>query len=126
MNEQLRLHQDTEFIIRVSCMARLMPGNLEEAVVMVRVHDQNRITSPRSHAQEYKNRMAFWLSLYRWAKENVNPATQKLILDGIIGYTKSHKYFKSFPRKYFPARLVRLTRLIRLLKYPELMKNLFK
>lgn len=126
MSEKLRLHQDTDFIIRCALTARLYPGKMNAAVAMEGVHDENRFSAPRSQAQEYKNRMAYWLSLHRWAKEFANPETQKLILDGIIRYTKSHKYFISFPREYLPTRLVIMARLTRLLSYPEVLKDLLR
>ena len=122
MNEELRLHQDTEFIIRVSIVSRLFPGNLEVPVCMWRVHPQNRITAPRSQSEEYRNRMAYWMTLYHWSIEKSDNETQKLILNGIINYTKSHKYYKKFPRQYFPTRLIWLTRYFRLIKYPQVIQ----
>jgi len=119
MNEQLRLHQDTDFIIRTSCISRLLPGKLDEPVSMVRVHSQNRISTPRSLSQMYGDRMAFWMSLYRWAKINTNTRFQEEIRKTIIRYTRAHKYFRKFPLEYFPTRLIWLTRLARLIKYPE-------
>lgn len=126
MNEQLKLHQDTDFILRASCVARLLPGRLAEPVSMVRVHDLNRITASKSQSQKYKNRMKFWMSLYDWVKENGKPEMEQEIIHAIVGYNRSHKYFKNFPTKIFPARLVWTTRLIRLFKYPEVLWDLIK
>ena len=120
MNEALRLHQDTEFIIRVTCVARLMPGNLEKPVAMVRVHHQNRITSPRSQGQKYKNQMAYWKSLYDWSKNNCQKDIQIKILLSIISFTRNHKYFRNFPRQIFPTSLIIASRYFRLLAYPGL------
>ncbi len=124
MNEELKLHQDTEFFIRVSLVSRLLPGDLEEPVCMWRVHSQNRITAPKSQVQDYRNKMAYWLSLYQWSRENSDETIQKMILNGIINFTKSHKYFLNFPRQYFPTRLIWITRYFRLLKYPQVFKYL--
>jgi hypothetical protein len=124
MNEKLMLHQDTDFIIRISIVARLLPGRLDEPVAKWRVHDNNRISAPRSKAQEYKNRMSFWMSLYHWSKEHSNTDIQEKILNGIVRYTRSHKYFKNFPLKYFPVHLVWIIRLLRLLGYPEVIFGL--
>jgi len=125
MNPELRLHQDTEFIIRCSLVARLLPGRLDEPVAMEGVHEHNRFSAPRSQAQEYKNKMAYWLSLYHWSKVNTNYDIQVQILKSMIYFTRGHKYFKNFPRQLFPTRLIYFTRLFRLLKYPEVLKSLF-
>lgn len=123
MNENLRLHQDTEWMIRCALVAKLYPGSLQKPVANVIIHEQNRFFSLRPLSEEYRNRMLFWLSLYHWSKSHADLSIQKLIIDRIIGYTKAHKYFRKFPRQFFPARLVRLTRLFRLLKYPEIIKD---
>jgi len=126
MSEELRLHQDTEFIIRCSLVAKLYPGKLDEAVAMGRVHGNNRFSAPRSQAQEYKNRMLFWMTLYRWSKKNSTPNIQKEIRNSIVRYTKSHKYFKRFPLQYFPTRLVWASRLLRLINYPRVILDMLK
>jgi len=65
MAESLRLHQDTDFIIRVAIVAKLYSGSLDEPVALRGVHDHNRLSAPRSKMREYKNRMAFWMCLFR-------------------------------------------------------------
>lgn len=126
MSEVLRLHQDTDFIIRVAAVAKLLPGRLDIPVALRGIHDHNRLTAPRTKAQEYKNRMAFWLSLYQWTKENQIPQMTQEILQATIRYTRSHKYFKSFPVEFLPARLVWFVRLFRLVKYPEIILDWIK
>ncbi|MFC2064940.1 glycosyltransferase family 2 protein [Chloroflexota bacterium] len=126
MSEKLRLHQDTDFIIRAAIVARLIPGRLDEPVALRGIHDHNRISAIRTQAKEYKNRMAFWTVLYRWSKENCKDDIQARILKSIIHYTRSHKCFRNFPLKYFPTRLVWMIRLLRLSGYPELMFDLAK
>jgi len=46
MNEELMLHEDTDFIFRLSAVSRLYPGNLVEPVSIRRVHENNRISAP--------------------------------------------------------------------------------
>jgi glycosyltransferase involved in cell wall biosynthesis len=126
MVEELRLHQDTDFIIRCALVARLYPGRMDEAVAMEGVHDHNRFSAPRSQAREYKNRMALWMSLYRWSKGNSTHDIQKKILNLIVRYTRNHKYIKHFPSKHFPVRLAWIFRLVRLIRYPEVIFGLLK
>lgn len=126
MAENLRLHQDTEFIIRCALSTKLFAGELESAVAIVRIHEQNRFSAPRSQSQDYKNKMNFWLSLYHWAKYNSSNEIQKKILSSIFHFTKGHKYFRLFPLNLFPTRLIWLSRLLRLIKYPEVVVSLLK
>jgi len=104
----------------------LLPGELEKPVSMVRVHEGNRITAHRSQKQEFKNRMAFWMSLYHWAKVNADASFQTTLRESIISYVKAHKYFRKFPREYFPTNLIWATRLPRLFRYPEMIIDGFK
>jgi len=46
MNPRLRLHQDTDFIIRCALSSKLLPGRLDAPVAMWRVHAANRISAP--------------------------------------------------------------------------------
>ncbi len=120
MAEHLWLHQDTEWIIRCAIAARLYPGSLDKAVAMEGVHEHNRFSASRSQAREYRNRMLFFLSLYHWTKDNATRKIQKEVHQKIIRYTTAHKYFRKFPRRFFPIRLIQLTRLFRLVRYPEI------
>ena len=126
MDESLRIHQDTNFIIRVALVSRLLPGTLDRPVTMWRVHQSNRVSAPRSLAQDYRNRMVFWISLYHWSEENSNPDIQKMILESIVKYTRSQKVIKNFPVKFFPTRIIWGVRLLRLIGYPEVLLNLTK
>jgi len=126
MAEHLRLHQDTEFILRCAIAGRLYPGELDQAVAMEGVHTKNRFSAPRSVKQEFNNKMAYWLSLYHWAKLNTDQNTQLEILKSMISFMRGHKYYKNFPRDRFPTRLVWLTRLLKLIRYPELIIDLLK
>lgn len=121
MSTQLRLHQDTEFLIRCAITGRLYPGLLSEPVAMEGVHEKNRFSAPRSQAQELRNKMTYWMSLYNWSKENASPLFQKEIRNRMIDFVRGHKYFNKFPRHLFPTRLIWFTRLLRLFLYPKLL-----
>jgi glycosyltransferase involved in cell wall biosynthesis len=84
MDEGLKLHQDTNFIIRVSLVSKLLPGRLDRPVTMWRVHDHNRISAPRSDTQKYDDRMAFWMATYRWCKARSFKEIQKIIINKMI------------------------------------------
>ncbi len=72
-NENLRLHQDTEFLNRVAYYCALYPGNTETAVALRGVHEENRITvaNPKKTAN---NSYKLYHAAYRWARVNNLPA----------------------------------------------------
>ena len=87
MREDLRLHQDTEWILRVAMSARLLPGNLKEPVARWRVHARNRISSPRGPVQKLDDRLAMYNSLYTWCGKYARQYQKHLMplmLDNII------------------------------------------
>jgi len=79
MDETLRIHQDTNFIIRVASVARLLPGNLVQPVSMWRVHQENRVSAPKTKEQRKAERMHFLVNTYSWFKEVHNRDFQKKI-----------------------------------------------
>jgi glycosyltransferase involved in cell wall biosynthesis len=78
-NTTLRLHQDTEFIIRLAFYANLYGGNLTEAVTLRGVHDDNRILNlKKSRKKIISNQLKLWNSLVDWSeKENIKEQYQK-------------------------------------------------
>jgi glycosyltransferase involved in cell wall biosynthesis len=68
-NQNLRVHQDSDFIIKLSYLANLKSGNITEAVAMRGVHDDNRITKIKLYSSKYFERQ-FLLqeSLWNWGK----------------------------------------------------------
>lgn len=64
-NTSLRLHQDTEFLIRLAHAARLVPGVLDRPVALRGVHGGNRITS---NANRPVSRAMMYEALYTWAR----------------------------------------------------------
>jgi hypothetical protein len=121
MVETLKLHQDTDFIIRTSLVASLLPGRLDEPVAAWRVHDHNRISAPRSEAQKYNDRMLFWMELYGWCKERHFSEIQQKIMNLMILYTISTKRFGQTSKKYIPRAVLRLIQLLLwLIRYPKI------
>jgi glycosyltransferase involved in cell wall biosynthesis len=94
-NEKLRLHQDTEFKIRLSYFANLYPGNIATPVAIRGVHSENRITKVSNYTYRfYKNRARLFKELHRWAKNQKLP-TQYVNLF-------SHKYRVCFIKSIIP------------------------
>lgn len=73
-NPELRLHQDTEFTIRLAFYAKLFGGPIDKAVAVRGVHDDNRILNVQKNKQKsYYNRYLLFKSLYEWAQyENID------------------------------------------------------
>ena len=99
-NSDLRLHQDTDFIYRLSYHCYLKSGNISEAVAMRGVHDNNRITGIKAYTPTYnEHQLKLWTSLANWAKDKdikkdckkhirrQQTAFQLSVIDGI------HRYF---------------------------------
>jgi glycosyltransferase involved in cell wall biosynthesis len=73
-NPDLRLHQDSEFIIRLTYYANLLPGEINKPTAKRGVHSQNRITSLQTQNNKIKqNQKKLWTSLYHWANDNNIP-----------------------------------------------------
>lgn len=95
MDESLKLHQDNDFMYRCAGVAKLLPGRLDEPVAIRRVHSQNRITSPRSQKQKFRDRLKMWKVTYRWFKANTAREKRGLVLKGI---------FKFWQNDYWPTK----------------------
>ena len=73
-NPALRLHQDTEFFIRLTYVARLLPGEIKMPTVKRGVHLDNRIVNVQFENEKKKlHQKALWDSLYDWAKTRQIP-----------------------------------------------------
>lgn len=100
-NQDLRVHQDSDFIIKLSYHCHLKSGNITEAVAMRGVHDDNRITKIKLYSSEYyKKQFLLAKSLYAWSlKEN------KLSKDIIKQLKLSYLSFKIANEKGLKKRL---------------------
>ncbi|WP_172282323.1 glycosyltransferase family 2 protein [Chryseobacterium sp. LAM-KRS1] len=66
---QLRLHQDTEFIFRLSFYLRLYSGLLNTAVAVRGVHENNRITQVDvGKIKPSSTRIMLWTEVNSWAQ----------------------------------------------------------
>ncbi|MFP3591689.1 glycosyltransferase family 2 protein [Chryseobacterium sp. SIMBA_038] len=65
----LRLHQDTEFLFRLSYYLNLYPGLIDKAVAMRGVHEDNRITKVNSgKINPATTRVLLWKELNKWSE----------------------------------------------------------
>lgn len=66
----LRLHQDTEFLFRLSYYLNLYPGILDKAVAVRGVHEDNRITVVDSRkVNPATTRVLLWKEVDAWAQK---------------------------------------------------------
>ncbi|MBN2466487.1 glycosyltransferase family 2 protein [candidate division WOR-3 bacterium] len=84
MKEALRLHQDTDFVLRVAAVCRLRPGRLTEPVAVRRVHEGNRISAPRTAMSLYRSKTKMRLGVYRWCRENGLEEQRQLALKRVL------------------------------------------
>ena len=69
MKTHLRLHQDTEFLFRLSYYLDLYPGILDEAVANRGVHESNRITQVDSgKVKPSISKVMLWAEVEKWAE----------------------------------------------------------
>ncbi|MBV8324704.1 glycosyltransferase family 2 protein [Chryseobacterium sp.] len=68
-NNILRVHQDSDFIIKLAYHCHLKSGIIDQAVAMRGIHDDNRITKIVRYSPQYNQRQyLFWNSLYDWSQ----------------------------------------------------------
>jgi glycosyltransferase involved in cell wall biosynthesis len=73
-NPALRLHQDSEFLIRLAYTARLFPGEIRTPVVKRGVHGENRVVNVQFDIEaRNRHQVKLWESLYDWAEAEKIP-----------------------------------------------------
>lgn len=112
MNEKLLLHQDSDFILRLAVVARLMPGRLNDPVAIRRVHGNNRISAPLSHNKIYKNRIKMWKATFGWLREHKHFTKSKIIFDHMLQYCMNCKPLLWPIGNKFPTEIRQFIRLV--------------
>lgn len=74
MNEKLRLHQDSDIIIKMSFLGKLVPGIIDQPVGMRTIHGTNRITS---EAYGFESRFLQFSEMEKWLSEKL-PGEEKV------------------------------------------------
>ncbi|MFC6267085.1 glycosyltransferase family 2 protein [Frigoriflavimonas asaccharolytica] len=67
-NDHLRVHQDSDFITKLSYYVHLKSGIIDKAIAIRGVHDDNRITKIKLYSAKYNERQfLLWNSLFAWS-----------------------------------------------------------
>ncbi|WP_312389427.1 glycosyltransferase family 2 protein [Chryseobacterium sp.] len=117
-NKDLRVHQDSDFIIKLSYFCHLKSGIIDQAIAIRGVHDDNRITKIKKYSKEYNQRQfLLWKSLYDWAIFNdlSNEYQQKIYLN----YKSYNLALKAGMNKYFSI-------LTEIVKNPTILKTKYR
>ncbi len=80
-NRDLRVHQDSDFIIKLAYYCHLKTGIINKAVAVRGVHDNNRITKIVKYSKKYNQcQFLLWNSLYKWSKTVGLPSEAKELI----------------------------------------------
>ncbi|SDI57457.1 Glycosyl transferase family 2 [Chryseobacterium jejuense] len=117
-NKDLRVHQDSEFIIKLAYHCYLKTGNITEAVAMRGIHDDNRITKIVKYSPQYNQRQfLLWKSLNDWAISNHIPTEAR---------KRIYLQYKSFDLSLKKGLIKYCTILGEALKNPEILKTKYR
>lgn len=117
-NEDLRVHQDSDFIIKLAYHCSLRSGIIDQAIAMRGVHDDNRITKIVQYSPQYNQRqLLYWKSLYEWAIEKKLPSEYK---------TRIYLSYKSFDLSQKKGWAKFSNILIESIKNPEILKTKYR
>lgn len=117
-NEALRVHQDTELIMRLAYHCYLKTGSIDEAIAIRGIHDDNRITKIIKYTPQYNQRQfLLWKSMYKWAASNpIAPEYKKRI----------YLIYKSFDLSLKKGLIKYGCLFLELLKNPEIAKTKYR
>lgn len=117
-NEILRVHQDSDFIIKLAYHCYLKSGIIDQPVAMRGVHDDNRITKIVKYSPQYNERQfLLWNSLYSWSKP------LKLDEDAAQHIYLQKKAFELSLKKGFLKKIDLLTTIF---KNPKILKTKYR
>ena len=117
-NENLRGHQDSDFIIKLSFLTHLKSGIIDKAVAIRGVHDDNRITKIVRYSAKYNERQfLLWKSLFEWSK------TQNLQSDAREKISLQYKAFDLSLKKGLSKYLLILLNII---KNPKILQSRYR
>lgn len=117
-NENLRVHQDSDFIFKLSYTCYLKSGIIDQAIAIRGVHDNNRITKIVRYSEKYNERQfLLWKSLYDWANEKkLNPVYKKSLF---LNYKSFDLSLQKGLRKYILI-------VFNVLKNPQILKTKYR
>ncbi|WP_160137048.1 glycosyltransferase family 2 protein [Chryseobacterium sp. c4a] len=117
-NKDLRVHQDSDFIIKLAYHCYLKTGNITEAVAMRGIHDNNRITKIVKYSPQYNQRQfLLWQSLNQWAISNQIPSEPR---------KRIYLLYKSFDLSLKKGFFKHFNIIGEVLKNPEILKTQYR
>lgn len=117
-NENLRVHQDSDFIIKLAYHCHLKSGVIDKAIAIRGVHDNNRITKIIRYSPQYNQRQfLLWKSLHDWADSNPLPSDCK---------KKIYLMYKSFDLSLKTGFNKYLCTFIEVIKNPQIIKTQYR
>ncbi|MDQ0784193.1 glycosyltransferase family 2 protein [Chryseobacterium sp. W4I1] len=117
-NETLRVHQDSELILRLAYHCHLKTGIIDKAIAIRGIHDDNRITKIIKYTPQYNQRQfLLWRSMNDWAVLNrISPEYKKRIY---LIYKSFDLSLKTGLPKYGNI-------LLEVIKNPEILKTKYR
>jgi len=117
-NETLRVHQDSELILRLAYHCHLKTGIIDKAIAIRGIHDDNRITKIIKYTPQYNQRqLLLWKSVNDWAALNwISPEYKKRIY---LIYKSFDLSLKTGLSKYGNI-------LLEVIKNPEILKTKYR
>ncbi len=97
MKTHLKLHQDTDFLLRLSYYCDLYGGSLDKAVAMRGVHESNRINKVETkQIKPASTRVLLWKQMKDWAEQEPNMPKEQL-----FHITRLHRSFEIANAPFF-------------------------
>lgn len=117
-NENLRVHQDSDFITKLAYHCYLKSGIIDKAIAIRGVHDNNRITKIIRYSPQYNQRQfLLWKSLYDWSSSNPLPSVCKRKI--YLTYKSFDLSLKTGLNKYFCI-------FLEVIKNPQIVKTQYR
>jgi len=118
LNEGMRMHEDKDFIIKLSYHCHLKSGFIDKAVAIRTGHENNTFSSVQNKSQAYYiNQEKLYDSLYTWAKEQKIPddITEMFKLKGICAFISQKQGLPKYVNYALKA-----------VKHPKLLKTRYQ
>lgn len=98
-NEKLRLHQDTDMCWRMAAVGNLYPGKLNEPVTIRRIHEDNRISAPRSKIEKYQSNSLLLREHLQWGWKRIGKQSRRMLLKRYLIIQNALFWNLPFPKK---------------------------
>ncbi|SDQ35604.1 Glycosyltransferase involved in cell wall bisynthesis [Chryseobacterium soldanellicola] len=117
-NVNLRVHQDSDFNIKLAYHCYLKSGIIDQPVAIRGIHDDNRITKIVQYSPQYNQRQyIYWKSLYDWASSQNIPEEYK---------KRVYLSYKSFDLSQKKGLIKYLNIIVEGLKNPDILKTKYR